>query len=67
MKAPKSAEQRPSPQPGVGVVQANKTGGPLATPSTYKDEGQGHGHSPQIPWPADRPLENGGKPFKLRQ
>lgn len=44
----KSAEEAPSPKPGVGILQSQKTGQPISTEAL---EGRAHGHSATIPWP----------------
>jgi len=47
----KSAEESAAPAPGTGILNSQKTGNPLSTPSEQVVEGRAHGHSPRIPWP----------------
>jgi hypothetical protein len=46
---------------------AMNQGKPLPLPSQQVVEGLGHGHSPRIPWPPDKPLEHNSRPFKLKE
>lgn len=69
---PKSAEERKVTPAQEGQVSsaAQSTlnrGKPLPLPSQQVVEGLGHGHSPRIPYPPDKPLEYNGKPFKLKE
>jgi hypothetical protein len=48
--------------PGKGKFSTLGPGQPLKTPSQEVVEAVGHGHSPRIPWPADKAVEH--KPFK---
>lgn len=54
--------EKASPWPGQGIVQAQRTGGPLPNPADIQDAAL-HGHSPAIPWPKDGE-STAKKPFK---
>jgi hypothetical protein len=61
---PKTAEETASPNPGTFVRRAKDGGGYLPTPSS-QPAGTGHGHSPEIAWPKDKPVEH--KPFRTKE
>lgn len=63
--APQNGEETAQRPPGVGIVDANKTGQPLTTPSQEVVEGYAHGHSPRIPWPPAGGPDDAKKPFKI--
>lgn len=65
VKTPKSAEERAGQSIPKVVRQAGHEGNYLPTPGSNTTEDAGHGHSPQIPWPADKPVEH--KPFKVKE
>jgi hypothetical protein len=65
LKTPTSAEEKAAPPPGADIAQSMKTGNPLPLPSASVIEGHAHGHSPRIPWPADKPVDH--KPFKTKE
>lgn len=59
---PKSAEEQPLPAKGKNTTLVPNQ--PIPTPSSYTEESRGHGHSPRIPWPADKPVDH--KPMRFK-
>jgi hypothetical protein len=59
--APRSDKTRAYPTPDTFIRRAQHGEGYLPTPAELTNE-RDHGHSPQIPWPADHPVDH--KPFK---
>ena len=58
----KSDEEQPLPAKGRNsVITPNQ---PIPPPSSRTQETLGHGHSPRIPWPADKAVDH--KPMKFR-
>ena len=64
-KTPRTAEERPTANPGTHIRAAKDGQGYLPTPSAQTAEDYGHGHSPRIPWPADKSVDH--KPFKTKE
>jgi hypothetical protein len=63
----KTAEESPAALPGPGIVEAQRTGQPLRTPSEEEVESRGHGHSPRIPWPPAGGPDDQHRPMKLNK
>lgn len=60
--APKGTAARPLPAKGENTVL--KPEQPIPPSSSRTEEALGHGHSPRIPWPADKAVDH--KPMKFR-
>lgn len=54
--------EKAAPWPGKGIVRAQREGGPLPNPADITAADL-HGHSPVMP---REPVDNGPKPFKLK-